>query len=87
MRIQDLDSTVSNLANENAKLQTTLTQAESRLSEYYTEQSRMDQELGVRMDLAEKLRAQLRDMEKEKRELTKRYQDQVSRFMYRLNKG
>jgi chromosome segregation ATPase len=72
-----LDGTVSTLATDNAKLQTSLTQAEARLAEFYADQARMDQELGVRHELAEKLRGQLRELEKEKRDLTRRYNEQV----------
>ncbi len=77
VRIQDLDSTVSTLATENASLQTSLTQTETRMAELYADQGRTEEELGMRHELAEKLRSQLREVEKEKRELTKRYNDQV----------
>ncbi|KAG8816162.1 hypothetical protein FRC17_000408 [Serendipita sp. 399] len=80
LRIQDLDSTVSSLAAENAKLQTSLTQIENRLTEVYADQARMDNELAVRHELAEKLRAQIREFEKEKRELTRRYNEQTAAF-------
>lgn len=80
LRIQDLDGTVSSLAAENASLQTSLNQAETRISELYADQARMDEELSVRNNLAEKLRAQLRELEKEKRDLTRRYNEQTSTF-------
>jgi len=78
-----LDGTVSTLATDNAKLQTSLTQAEARLAESYSDQARMDQELGVRHELAEKLRGQLRELEKEKRDLTRRYNEQA-RFQWTI---
>lgn len=77
VRIQDLDSTVSTLATQNASLQTSLTQAETRMAEFYADQARAEEELGMRHELAEKLRSQLREVEKEKRELTRRYNEQV----------
>jgi hypothetical protein len=43
----------------------------------------MDQELGVRHELAEKLRGQLRELEKEKRDLTRRYNEQA-RFQWTI---
>ncbi|KAG8840648.1 hypothetical protein FRB91_005841, partial [Serendipita sp. 411] len=80
LRIQDLDNTVSTLAADNAKLQTSLTQTENRLTEFYADQARMDNELAVRHELAEKLRGQLREFEREKRELTRRYNEQTAAF-------
>ena len=69
---------MSTLATQNANLQTSLTQAEARLAELYADQNRTEEELGMRHELAEKLRSQLRDVEKEKRDLTRRYNEQVS---------
>ncbi len=69
---------MSSLAAENASLQTSLNQAETRISELYADQARMDQELSLRNNLAEKLRTQLRELEREKRDLTRRYNEQVS---------
>jgi predicted nuclease with TOPRIM domain len=72
-----LDGTVSSLTKENGNLQTALSQAEARLHELYADQARWEEELSNRHQLADNLRAQLRELEKEKRELTKRYNDQV----------
>ncbi|KIM23699.1 hypothetical protein M408DRAFT_332190 [Serendipita vermifera MAFF 305830] len=80
LRIQDLDGTVSTLATENASLQTSLSQAEARMAELYADQSRTEDELAVRNELAEKLRSQLREVEKEKRDLTRRYNEQTAAF-------
>ncbi|PVF97254.1 hypothetical protein CPB86DRAFT_735208 [Serendipita vermifera] len=80
IRIQDLDSTVSTLSTENTTLQTALTRAETRLTELYADQARTDEELGLRHELAEKLRSQIRELEKEKRELTRRYNEQTNAF-------
>jgi predicted nuclease with TOPRIM domain len=76
-QIQDLDGTISSLTKENSNLQTTLSQAETRLNELYADQARWEEELAKRLQLTDNLRAQLREIEKEKRELTKRYNDQV----------
>lgn len=52
--------------------------AESRLTEFYEEQARMEDELASRNVVTEKLRAEVRDLEREERDLRKRYNDQVS---------
>jgi len=72
-----LDGTISSLTKENSGLQTAVSQAETRLNELYADQSRWEEELAKRLQLTDNLRAQLRELEKEKRELTKRYNDQV----------
>jgi len=38
----------------------------------------MDEELSARIEVTEKLRAQVRELEKEKRDLHRRYNEQVS---------
>ena len=43
----------------------------------YTEQSRAEIELAQRIDIAEKLRDQVRELEIEKRDLQRRYNEQV----------
>jgi len=72
-----LDGTISSLTKENGNLQNALSQAETRLNELYADQARWEEELAKRHQLTDNLRAQLREIEKEKRELTKRYNDQV----------
>lgn len=47
------------------------------MTELYADQARAEEELGLRHELAEKLRSQLKEVEKEKRELTRRYNEQV----------
>lgn len=37
----------------------------------------MDEELSARMDVIEKLRAQVKELEKEKRDIQRRYNEQV----------
>jgi hypothetical protein len=49
------------------------------LAELYADQNKTEEELGMRHKLAEKLRSQLRDVEKEKGGFTRRYNEQVSR--------
>ncbi|KAJ3839800.1 hypothetical protein F5878DRAFT_560097 [Lentinula raphanica] len=80
VRLQDKDQTISNLAKENDELTSTLRAAETRLNDLYAEQSRSEQELAQRIDISEKLRAQVRDLEKEKRDLLRRYNEQTTTF-------
>ena len=62
---------------ENLNLTSSLTAAETRLNELYAEQSRWEMELAQRIDISEKLREQVRDLEKEKRDIQRRYNEQV----------
>jgi predicted nuclease with TOPRIM domain len=75
--LQNKDQTITTLTEENANLSTALNTAESRLYEFYTEQARMEEEMSARIEVAEKLRAQVRELEKEKRDLHRRYNEQV----------
>lgn len=78
VQLQYKDQTISSLSEENSGISTALRTAETRLHEFYTEQARMDEELSARVEVAEKLRTQIRDLEKEKRDLHRRYNEQVS---------
>lgn len=78
MQLQDKDQTISTLGKENDDLTSALHAAEIRLNDLYAEQSRSEQELAQRIDISEKLRSQVRELEKEKRDLLRRYNEQVS---------
>lgn len=80
MQLQDKDQTITNLGTEIESLTSVLHAAETRLNELYAEQSRSEAELVQHMDVAEKLRAQVRELEKEKRDLQRRYNEQVRRI-------
>ncbi|KAJ3788991.1 hypothetical protein GGU10DRAFT_82934 [Lentinula aff. detonsa] len=80
VRLQDKDQTISNLGKENDNLTSALHAAEIRLNDLYTEQGRSEQELAQRIDISEKLRAQVRELEKEKRDVLRRYNEQTSTF-------
>ncbi|KAJ4486290.1 hypothetical protein J3R30DRAFT_3281376 [Lentinula aciculospora] len=80
VQLQDKDQTISNLGKENDNLTSTLHAAETRLNDLYTEQSRSEQELAQRIDISEKLRSQVRELEKEKRDLLRRYNEQTFTF-------
>ena len=77
VQIQDKDQTISTLRIENDQLTSALNAAESRLTELYADQSRMEEEMAARIEVIEKLRTQVRELEKEKRDLHRRYNEQV----------
>lgn len=54
-----------------------LNSAESRLNDLYADQARMEEEMAARIEVAEKLRAQVKELEREKRDLQRRYNEQV----------
>ncbi|KAE9410977.1 hypothetical protein BT96DRAFT_912359 [Gymnopus androsaceus JB14] len=78
VQLQDKDQTISTLNTENDNLTSALHAAETRLNELYADQSRSEQELAQRIDISEKLRSQVRELEKEKRDLLRRYNEQTS---------
>lgn len=47
------------------------------MNEFYADQSRMEDEMAVRIEVAEKLRAQVRDLEREKRDQKRIFDEQV----------
>ena len=75
--MQDKEQTIAQLTTENDNLTSALNAAESRLQELYADQNRMEEEMAARMEVAEKLRTQVRELEKEKRDLQRRYNEQV----------
>jgi len=77
VQLQDKEQLLNNYVTENGGLISALSDAESRLNEFYAEQSRWEQELAQRLDIIEKLREQVRETEREKRDLQRRYNEQV----------
>lgn len=77
MQLQDKDQLITTYTTDNDKLKSSLASAETRLNEFYAEQSRWEMELTQRMDISEKLREQVRELEKEKRDVQRRYNEQV----------
>lgn len=80
VQLQDKDQTITTLQTENDNIRSSLHAAETRLAELYADQGRMEEEMAARMEVTEKLRNQVRELEKEKRDLQKRYNEQVSYF-------
>jgi predicted nuclease with TOPRIM domain len=77
VQLQDKEQLVSSYVTENNNLASALSDAETRLNELYAEQSRWESELAQRIDISEKLREQVRELEKEKRDIQRRYNEQV----------
>ena len=77
MRLQNKEQTITTLTTENENLQSALNAAETRVNELYADQARSEAELANRIDIADKLRSQARDLEKEKRDIQRRYNEQV----------
>ncbi|KAI0271337.1 hypothetical protein BC834DRAFT_1025172 [Gloeopeniophorella convolvens] len=80
VQLQNKEQTITVLTEENGNMSTTLNAVEARLYEFYTEQARMEEEMSARIEVAEKLRAQVRELEKEKRDLHRRYNEQTATF-------
>ncbi|KIL70721.1 hypothetical protein M378DRAFT_183322 [Amanita muscaria Koide BX008] len=80
IQLQDKEQALASLTTDNDSLTSALNAAESRLNELYTEQSRSEVELAQRIDIIDKLRAQVRETEREKRDLQRRYNEQTASF-------
>lgn len=80
VQVQDKEQTISTLAADNDKLTSMLHAAETRMNELYADQERSERELAQRIEVADKLRSQVRELEKEKRDLQRRYNEQTQTF-------
>ncbi|KAI0778511.1 hypothetical protein BD413DRAFT_489951 [Trametes elegans] len=80
VQLQDKEQTITQLTTENTNLTSSLHAAETRLAELYADQNRMEEEMAARMEVIEKLRTQTRELEKEKRDLHRRYNEQTATF-------
>jgi len=78
IKVQEHETTIASLTSECSNLHTAIVTAETRIRDLYEEQARMEDELADRNVVTEKLRNQIREVEKEERDLRKRYNDQVS---------
>jgi predicted nuclease with TOPRIM domain len=78
VKVQEHETTIAGLTSDNTTLHTAIAAAETRITELYEDQARMEDELAARNVVTEKLRNQIRELEKEERDLRKRYNDQVS---------
>ncbi|KAG1757455.1 hypothetical protein EDB19DRAFT_1900977 [Suillus lakei] len=80
VQVQNKDQTIAGLTAENDNVMSALNAAESRLNDLYGDQARMEEEMAARIEVSEKLRAQVRELEREKRDLQRRYNEQTSTF-------
>lgn len=77
VRIQNKEQSLAELAAENSNLTSAFNAAEGRLTELYAEQARMEEETAARIDLVDRLRAQVQELERENRDVIRRYNEQV----------
>lgn len=77
LQVQTKEQALAELTTENDHLSTALNSAEGRLTELYADQGRMEDELATRIEVVEKLRIQSREVEKERRDMQRRYNEQV----------
>ncbi|KZP31219.1 hypothetical protein FIBSPDRAFT_925923 [Athelia psychrophila] len=80
VQLQDKDQTIASLMAENTNYQSAMGTAEIRLNEFFADQARNEEEMNARIEVAERLRTQLREIEKEKRDIQRRYNEQTSSF-------
>lgn len=80
VQLQNKEQALGELQKENDHLSSALNAAESRLAEHYADQSRMEDEMAARNEVMEKLRTQARELEKERRDLQRRYNEQTASF-------
>ncbi|KAJ7110102.1 hypothetical protein C8R44DRAFT_712717 [Mycena epipterygia] len=80
VQVQNKDQTIATLSTENANLSSALNAAETRINDLYTEQARSEHELAQRIEISDNLRAQVHELEKEKRDVQRRYNEQTSTF-------
>ncbi|KDR85104.1 hypothetical protein GALMADRAFT_131843 [Galerina marginata CBS 339.88] len=80
VQIQEKEQLISGYVTENTNLTSALSGAETRLHELYAEQARWEMDLAQRIDISEKLREQVRELEREKRDLQRRYIEQAATF-------
>lgn len=51
--------------------------AETRLNELYSDQARIEEETVARLELVDRLRSQVQELEREKRDTLRRYNEQA----------
>jgi hypothetical protein len=82
---QAKDDHAARAEEDRARLGKDLDTAKRRIDELLNEQARMEDELSGRIEVLDKLRANVRELEREKKEATKRYREQVSgELVFRL---
>lgn len=84
VQLQNKEQAVSELTTENDHLSSALNAAEGRLAELYSDQTRQEEDTATRLEVMEKLRIQARELERDKRELQRRYNEQVGALAHLL---
>ncbi|KAH7883692.1 hypothetical protein F5I97DRAFT_1813366 [Phlebopus sp. FC_14] len=80
VQLQNQEQIIASLTSENGNMVSSLNMAESRINDLYADQARVEEEMAARIEVTEKLRAQVRELEKEKRDIQRRYNEQMSTF-------
>ncbi|KAF8602381.1 hypothetical protein BDV93DRAFT_557630 [Ceratobasidium sp. AG-I] len=87
MRLSNRDETIAKLNTEIAEMQAAMGQGEARLMELYADQERweteragLEEEIGKKSNVIDKLRIQLREIEKENRDGSRRLAEQAAQF-------
>lgn len=80
VRIQTKEQNISELKSENMSLSTALNTTEARLTELYADQARIEEETVSRLELVDRLRGQVQELEREKRDILRRYNEQTATF-------
>lgn len=87
MRLANRDETIAELQGQISEIRVSMSFGEGRLAELYAEQerwegerARLEEELAKKNNVIDKLRAQLREIEKETRDSTRRLAEQAAQF-------
>lgn len=72
------DDRATHVEEDRVRVEHQLDAAKRRIDELLHEQNRTEDELSGRIEVLDKLRATVRELEREKKEATKRYREQVS---------
>ncbi|KAM0788970.1 hypothetical protein ACM66B_003043 [Microbotryomycetes sp. NB124-2] len=78
--VDELERERDGLTTTSTALQHDLQAAKQRVDELLNDQARMEEELAGRMEVLDKLRTQVRDLERDRRDTTKRYREQADSF-------
>ncbi|KAK4057937.1 hypothetical protein OIO90_001156 [Microbotryomycetes sp. JL221] len=80
IRVDEATNERDGLLNQHDLLQQDLQAAKKNVDNLLNDQARMEEELAGRIEVLDKLRTQVRELEKERRESTKRYREQADSF-------
>ncbi|KAK4055527.1 hypothetical protein OIV83_000073 [Microbotryomycetes sp. JL201] len=78
--VDELERERDGLTTSSTALQDDLEAAKQRVDELLNDQARMEEELAGRMEVLDKLRTQVKELERDRRDTTKRYREQADSF-------